>query len=139
MSPELFVMGQHRVTPQELRTYIKVQYEEIDKYRWTESEKKGEDIGRQVAQAEWVSRYARKFREYWEIDRPIVFLICTKQEKTDEHGKNDVETCLKCPYCHYVIKGKPLEGKIIVEDVEHNGDAITKPQWCELPDETKKD
>jgi len=132
-------MSSRNITPQELRTYIKVQFEEIDKYLFTESEKRGFDIGRKVAQAEWISQYAAKFREYWEIDHPIVFLICTKQEKTDEHDKSDVETCLKCPYCHYVIKGKPLEGKIIVEDVEHNGDGIIKPQWCELPDETQKD
>jgi len=131
-------MGQRKVTPQELRTYVKVQYEEIDKYRWTESERRGQDIGRRVAQDEWISKYARKFREYWEEDHPLVFLVCTKKDNAAEHEKNDVETCLKCPHCHYVIKGKPINGRIIVEDVEHNGDSVTKPQWCELPDEEIK-
>ncbi len=130
-------MGQRKVTQQELRTYVKIQYEEIEKYRWTESKNRGvEDIGKKTAQEEWISKFAKKFREYWEVDHPIVFLVCTKKET--DHINKKVCICLECPYCHYVIKGKSIEGKIIIEDTEHNSDKIEKPQWCKLSNETKK-
>ncbi len=36
---------------------------EINKHRWIESEKVGYDVGEEWAATDWVSKYAKSFRE----------------------------------------------------------------------------
>jgi hypothetical protein len=45
---------------------LKREIEEIQKYRWNESERLGRDIGRNTAAQEWIQKNAKSFREYWE-------------------------------------------------------------------------
>lgn len=40
---------------------------EIEKYKWIRSEQEHHDLG-QDAVFEWISKYAAKFREYWELE-----------------------------------------------------------------------
>lgn len=46
-----------------LRDYNAQQVEEIQKYKWIESEKIGHDIGEFKAAVEWVRLYSAGFRE----------------------------------------------------------------------------
>ncbi len=46
----------HIITEEELREYNAKQIEEIQKYKWIESEKIGHDIGEFKAAVEWVSK-----------------------------------------------------------------------------------
>ena len=50
------------------KTYLARIYlhEEIKKYRLSESEKAGYDIGSQAAAMNWVEKYGADFREHWE-------------------------------------------------------------------------
>lgn len=45
---------------------LRREVEEIQKYRWNESERLGRDIGRNTAAQQWIKKNARNFREYWE-------------------------------------------------------------------------
>ena len=47
------------------QTIYSVQVEEILKHKWIESEKAGHDVGEKWAAADWVRKYAKQFREYW--------------------------------------------------------------------------
>ncbi|MCL5271012.1 MAG: hypothetical protein M1457_10815 [bacterium] len=50
---------------QELKTYLDAQVQEIQKYKWIESEKEHRDIGFNRAALEWIGRYSDDFRHYW--------------------------------------------------------------------------
>jgi len=50
-------------TEEELRIFNTLQSEEIQKYKWIESEKIGHDIGEFKAAVEWVRLYSAGFRE----------------------------------------------------------------------------
>lgn len=45
--------------------YIHAQINEIEKYKWIESERAGYDIGRNRAAKEWIDKYSKVFREQW--------------------------------------------------------------------------
>lgn len=44
--------------------FIELEIEEINKYKWIESEKAGYDLGIS-AEIEWVDLYAKQFREWY--------------------------------------------------------------------------
>ena len=46
---------------------LRMQREEIERYKWIESEKSGRDLGRQAA-LDWISKYAAKWREWYETE-----------------------------------------------------------------------
>jgi hypothetical protein len=48
-----------------LKRYIDAQVEEIQKYKWLESEKAHKDIGGDKAAEEWISKYAKDFHNYY--------------------------------------------------------------------------
>ena len=45
------------------RETILKQVEEIQKHRWIESKKRGYDVGNDWAALDWISKYAKSFRE----------------------------------------------------------------------------
>ena len=47
------------------KKFLEAQIEEIKKYKWIESEKKGKDTGEEACR-EWVEKFALKFRDNWE-------------------------------------------------------------------------
>jgi len=47
------------------KRYLQDQMREALKYKWTESEKAGKDLG-EAAILDWISKYAKRFRRYWE-------------------------------------------------------------------------
>lgn len=52
--------------------FIKDQLHEIDIYKWIESEKYCRDLFG-IAEFEWIEKYAKLFRKYWEsVHGPIV-------------------------------------------------------------------
>lgn len=51
-----------------LRCYAEAQCEEMQKHRWIESEKAGHDLG-ESAYLDWVRKYAKSFREWWNMTR----------------------------------------------------------------------
>lgn len=51
-----------------LRCYAEAQCEEMQKHRWIESEKAGRDLG-ESAYLDWVRKYAKVFREWWNMTR----------------------------------------------------------------------
>ena len=53
----------HIITEEELREYNAKQIEEIQKYKWIESEKVGYDIGELKAAVDWIRQYSSAFRE----------------------------------------------------------------------------
>ncbi len=56
-------MGRKKLTDEEL---ILLQVQEINKYRWLESEKAGCDIGSRKAAQEWIEKHAEDFRRHWQ-------------------------------------------------------------------------
>lgn len=46
----------------DLKTYLRIQAKEIEKYKWIESQKVGYDLGKDAINA-WVEKNAKKFRE----------------------------------------------------------------------------
>ncbi len=59
----------HIITEEELREYNAKQIEEIQKYKWIESEKVGYDIGELKAAVDWIRQYSSAFREAYK-DNP---------------------------------------------------------------------
>jgi hypothetical protein len=53
----------------ELRRYNMAQIDEINRYKWIESERLGYDIGSQRAAFEWIKKYS----EYFHCAFPIPF------------------------------------------------------------------
>lgn len=50
---------------EELKIYLDAQVQEIQKYKWIESERHRHDIGFDRAALEWISLYSDSFRQYW--------------------------------------------------------------------------
>lgn len=50
---------------EELKTYLDAQVQEIQKYKWLESERRRHDIGFERAALEWINLYSDSFRHYW--------------------------------------------------------------------------
>lgn len=46
-------------------TFLNLEIKEIEKHKWLESEKVGYDLG-VYAQIDWVTKYAKLFRQYIE-------------------------------------------------------------------------
>ena len=46
------------------KKYMDSQIEEINRFKWIESEKHGFDLGTSAVH-EWICRYAKSFRENW--------------------------------------------------------------------------
>lgn len=57
-------MSQH-ATEDEVKKTNHAQMDEMEKHRWLESEKAGQDVGKR-AYFDWISKYARQWRESWE-------------------------------------------------------------------------
>jgi len=53
------------MTREELKAYLDAQVQEIQKYKWIESERQRTDIGFQRAALEWINLYSESFRRYW--------------------------------------------------------------------------
>ena len=53
------------MSPDELKAYLDAQVEEIQKYKWIESEREKCDIGFNRAAMEWIDRYAGDFHSTW--------------------------------------------------------------------------
>ena len=47
----------------------KAQSEEMEKHRWVESKKAGHDVGK-PAYMDWILKYAKAWRENWNLDHP---------------------------------------------------------------------
>jgi len=47
---------------------LQAQKEEMEKYRWLESEKAGHDVGKTVY-IDWIRKYAKSWREWWNQDQ----------------------------------------------------------------------
>jgi hypothetical protein len=54
---------------EELKIYLDAQIQEIQKYKWIESERQQRDIGFERAALEWISMYSDSFRHYWFGDK----------------------------------------------------------------------
>ena len=52
----------------ELKAYLDAQVEEIQKYKWIESERRNFDIGFARAADEWIHQYSALFRQHWSRD-----------------------------------------------------------------------
>lgn len=48
-----------------LEITLREEFREIQKHKWIESEKRGRDLG-STAVYDWINRYARAWREWWE-------------------------------------------------------------------------
>ncbi len=53
------------MTEKDLKTFLLAQIDEINRYKWIESEKRSFDIGFQQAAKEWISQYSSTFKDYW--------------------------------------------------------------------------
>ena len=55
---------------------LQAEREEILRHKWYESEKRGHDIGFELAQVDWRIRYASQWRKEWQQKRiPTAFEI----------------------------------------------------------------
>jgi hypothetical protein len=50
---------------QELKAYLMSQIDEINRYKWIESEKRCCDIGFHQAAKEWVEQHSANFKDSW--------------------------------------------------------------------------
>ena len=49
----------------DLKKFLLAQIDEINRYKWIESEKRSCDIGFQQAAFEWISVYSSTFKQHW--------------------------------------------------------------------------
>ena len=49
----------------ELKSFLLAQIEEINCFKWIESERKGYDIGFQQAALDWIGSYSASFKDGW--------------------------------------------------------------------------
>ena len=54
----------------ELKTYIDAQVNEIQKYKWIESQRRQHDIGFNRAAEEWIGQYGEHFHDCWLKHKP---------------------------------------------------------------------
>lgn len=57
--------GEQAMNRDELKSYLEAQVQEIQKYKWIESERQRQDIGFQRAALEWINLYSDGFRQSW--------------------------------------------------------------------------
>lgn len=50
---------------EQLKTYLDAQVDEIQKYKWIQSERERHDIGFDRAAHEWSNKYGDSFRREW--------------------------------------------------------------------------
>jgi hypothetical protein len=67
-----------------LKTFLLHQKEEIEKYKWIESQKAGKDLGEQAIM-EWVAKFAEKYRKEYE------FIFNQLVEETAHRCKEDLK------------------------------------------------
>ena len=51
----------------EQQEFLRAEAQEIEKHKWIESEKNGFDLGNR-AKFDWIVKYAKTFREEWELE-----------------------------------------------------------------------
>ena len=81
-------MEQRYVNNDPLAEMMRSRREEIEKYRWIESERLGYDIGLERAEREWRRKHARAWRESLRATsrlHPIVELIWTQQAEIEKY------------------------------------------------------
>lgn len=54
----------------DLKTYNRMQIDEMEKHKWIESEKAGHDLG-EAARIDWVKKYAKQFREEHPVEDSV--------------------------------------------------------------------
>ncbi len=54
-----------------MAAYLAIQRDEMERYRWIESEKQHADIG-QNAFNDWVKRYSEQFSRYWRTTHAFI-------------------------------------------------------------------
>jgi len=52
----------------DLKKYLKIQAQEIDRHKWIESEKAGRDLGTEAV-IDWIVKYADRFSDQYEQQR----------------------------------------------------------------------
>ena len=52
----------------DLKKYLKIQAQEIDRHKWIESEKAGRDLGTEAV-IDWIMKYADRFSDQYEQHR----------------------------------------------------------------------
>jgi hypothetical protein len=52
----------------DLKKYLKIQAQEIDRHKWIESEKAGRDLGTEAV-IDWIMKYADRFSDQYEQQR----------------------------------------------------------------------
>jgi hypothetical protein len=67
-----------------LKTYLLHQKEEIEKYKWIESQKAGRDLGEQAVH-DWIAKFASKYREEYE------FIFSELIKETVNYSKDDLK------------------------------------------------
>lgn len=76
----------------DLKHYLIHQKEEMEKYKWIESQKAGKDLG-ENALREWVDKYGKKYREAYNTEYKIlvekVANECKKELKDKLPGVSD--------------------------------------------------
>lgn len=80
-------MEQRHATKDPLADMMRSRREEIEKYRWIESERVGYDIGAKRAEREWRKKHAREWRDWLRTQgklHPIVELIWTQQAEIEK-------------------------------------------------------
>lgn len=55
----------------EFKQFLQVQSEEMLKHKWIMSEKANHDLG-QEAITDWIRKYAKDFRKFWQINHPDI-------------------------------------------------------------------
>ena len=72
------------------KKFLSKQKNEMEKYKWLESEKAGRDLG-EVAIIEWVGKYAKNYRKKWvQHDLKIALRelkLIKRKAKTSKKGK----------------------------------------------------
>ena len=80
-------MEQRHVDKDPLAEIMRSRREEIEKYRWIESERLDYDIGWARAEREWRRKYAREWREWLRKHGkmyPIIELVWAQQEEIEK-------------------------------------------------------
>ena len=89
-------MQQRHVNNDPLADMMRSRREEIEKYRWIESERLDYDIGWERAEREWRRKHAREWREWLRQHKrvsPIIELNWTQQEEIEKFKWIESERC----------------------------------------------
>ena len=63
------VSAEHLLKRSLLYQEFQAEHEEIVRHKWYESEKRGHDIGFELAQVDWRIKYGSKWRKEWQQKR----------------------------------------------------------------------